>query len=462
MPYPRFTKIIINYFLSQNKSLAKKKHSYINIIKDDDDLNRLKFVKIAVTPKKKGSITAADNKHASEEEFDESDGEHTNRPTGSRRPSGVVFRDTFHVSKKKLLDQSQKLKGIQMQTEEEQLAADTMQAIKASRKVSKSQPHTKDSSEGDGIKPEVSDESTCIFTTSSEGTGITLGVPDEVKGSSATKADSAIDWGSENESDQFDETQVNEVEIEWVSTNKQEEQQDDQDDDDDDRSIDLEETNDDEKTDDECMHDDEYVHNNPDEEMKDAEDAEAQKDDDEITDATNADAEKTEEVKGDNKQTRTNMAKVDQAKDTSAQDNQTTAHVFVKLKEMPKLPPTSSSLSVSSIFSNQFLNLSSDISLVGTIQSPTLLIVPVSVIPEQPVTTPSPSLTTETPVSTVLSHHPSVTTITLVQQQTTPIPTPPINIVASTTKRGDANPDKVLRKRDHGDDEDEDPFAGPN
>ncbi|GJU75036.1 hypothetical protein Tco_1266441, partial [Tanacetum coccineum] len=45
MPYPRFTKIIVNYFLSQHKSLAKKKHSYINTIKGDGVLNRLKFVR---------------------------------------------------------------------------------------------------------------------------------------------------------------------------------------------------------------------------------------------------------------------------------------------------------------------------------------------------------------------------------------------------------------------------------
>ncbi|GJS13417.1 hypothetical protein Tco_0407889 [Tanacetum coccineum] len=45
MPYLGFTKLIINHFLSQHKFLAKLKHSYINIIKDDGVLNRLKFVR---------------------------------------------------------------------------------------------------------------------------------------------------------------------------------------------------------------------------------------------------------------------------------------------------------------------------------------------------------------------------------------------------------------------------------
>ncbi|GJT08789.1 hypothetical protein Tco_0843251 [Tanacetum coccineum] len=120
---------------------------------------------------------------------------------------------------------------------------------------------------------------------------------------------------------------------------------------------------------------------------------------------------------------------------------------------MLELPPTSSSLSISSGFGNQFLKLSYDISLIGTvkdfayveinslsdiqiqqevpqIQSPTLLNIHVSIILEQLVPAPSPTLTTETFVSMVLSRPPFVTTITHVQQQTTPIPTPPITTVA--------------------------------
>ncbi|GKC51564.1 hypothetical protein Tco_1074309, partial [Tanacetum coccineum] len=226
-----------------------------------------------------------------------------------KRSSGITFKDISSASKKKSPDKSQKLKGIQVLTEEEQLAADTIQAIKGSNMVP--------------------DGSIVIFTTSSEGTGITLGVPDEVKGSSEAKVDSAIDWGSENKSDYSDEAQVDEEEIKWVSTDEEEEKQDDQDDDDD-RSIDIEETGDDEKIDDELVHSDEYVHNDVDEEMKDVEVVVTRKDDDEGSDAAKVDAKKTEEVKGDNK-------KVD-------------------------LPPPSSSLLVSSGFSNQFLNLSSDIS----------------------------------------------------------------------------------------------------
>ncbi|GKB60579.1 hypothetical protein Tco_0916765, partial [Tanacetum coccineum] len=333
-------------------------------------------------------------KPSSEEDSDESEGEPANRPIGKRRTS------------------------------------DTIQAIKASRKINRSQPRTEGSSEGASITPEVPDESVSIFTTLSEGTGITLGVPDEEKGSSEAKVDCVIDWGLENESDYFEKYKTNDEDeyVEYKARN------------------------------DEYVHKDEYVHDGADKEMKDAEDDETGKDD-----AAKADAKKIEKVKGADNQSGIKVVNVDQAKDTSAQDNQATAFVSETSKEMLELPSTSSRLSVSSGFSNQFLNLSSDISLMGVvkdstdeeinslldiqiqqevpqIQSPTLLNVPVFIILEQPVPAPSPALTTETPISMVLSHPPYVITITHVQQQTTPIPTPPITTKASLVATKVPNP----------------------
>ncbi|GKA24780.1 hypothetical protein Tco_0710813 [Tanacetum coccineum] len=191
--------------------------------------------KDAVTPKKKSSISAGDNiipehdvalelgksmslieaeveeaarrVHATHKRLvtvsDEFDPEPARRPIGSRRPSGVVFIDTSRMSKKKSLDPSQKLKGIQTLTS--------------------------------------SDESTCIFTTSNKGNGIKPGVPNEVKGSSEAKVDSVIDWGSENKSEHSEGEKVDKEEIEWLSTDEGEKKQND---DDDDRSIFLKETND--------------------------------------------------------------------------------------------------------------------------------------------------------------------------------------------------------------------------
>ncbi|GKC37162.1 hypothetical protein Tco_1049546, partial [Tanacetum coccineum] len=223
-----------------------------------------------------------------------------------RRSSGIAFRDTSSVSNKMSLDPSQMLK--------------------ASKKSIRSQPHIGGSSEGTGTKPGVLDESTITFTTSSEGT--------------------------DQESEYSEEDQGDDENIPWESTDEDEKKKDD-DDADDDKCIDLEKSDDeetgdelvhskeyvqddDEETDDELVHGDKQVNEDEDEEMTNAEDADTGNSDEEIIDAAKADAEKAEEVKDEIKKA--------------------------------ELPPSGFILSVSSGFGNQFLNLSSDTSLIGTIK----------------------------------------------------------------------------------------------
>ncbi|GJY56727.1 hypothetical protein Tco_0455842 [Tanacetum coccineum] len=142
-----------------------------------------------------------------------------------------------------------------------------------------------------------------------------------------------------------------------------------------------------------------HVRKDEDVDMSNAKVEDSDKGDEEVTNAAKADAEKTSEVKDDAKKT--------------------------------ELPPTSSNLSISSGFGDQFLKLSSDSSLVSTvkdtidveinsllevkiqsevphIQSPSMLRVPVSVISEPSVLTPvqeSPLIATVTTL-----HPPSVST----------------------------------------------------
>ncbi|GJT51708.1 hypothetical protein Tco_0977865 [Tanacetum coccineum] len=47
MPYPRFTKVIIDYFLYKLKSLKKLKFQHFYTIKDDGAVSRLKFVRMS-------------------------------------------------------------------------------------------------------------------------------------------------------------------------------------------------------------------------------------------------------------------------------------------------------------------------------------------------------------------------------------------------------------------------------
>ncbi|GJX61218.1 hypothetical protein Tco_0294118 [Tanacetum coccineum] len=276
------------------------------------------------------------------------------------------------------------LKGVQTLTPEEQLAANTMKALKKSKKTNRRQLGAGGSSEGTGVSSEVPDESIVILSTSSEGTGTKPGVPDEEKVTS--EANVILDWGSKQESEYFEEEDDDEN-IDWTN-NKQT----------DDEFVHCEENvqGDDEETDDELVHADEQVNEDEDEEMKNAKDVDTGNGDEEITDTTKVDAEKIEVEKDDIKKV--------------------------------ELPPTSSSLSVSSGFGNKFLNLSPNTFLIGIVKDTTnaeinSLLDPsvLTLIPE----TPSVAL------ATTLLPPPSISTKLHVLLQTkTPIPTPPITTEA--------------------------------
>ncbi|GKA56508.1 putative reverse transcriptase domain-containing protein, partial [Tanacetum coccineum] len=140
------------------------------------------------------------------------------------------------------------------------------------------------SSEGTGTIPGFPDESTIIFATSSEGT----------------------------ESEYLKEDLNEEEDIDWIDSKEDDEKKDDTYDD---KSIDLEMT-DDEETNDEVLQGKEQVNDDEDEEMLNAKVEDSGKGDAEVSDTAKADAKKTGEPKDDSKKV--------------------------------KLPPTSSSLSISS------------------------------------------------------------------------------------------------------------------
>ncbi|GJV47557.1 hypothetical protein Tco_1437769 [Tanacetum coccineum] len=239
----------------------------------------------------------------------------------------------------------------------EQEATDIMQTLTESKKTSRRQPGTRGSSEGTGVSPRVPDESIVVPATSSEGT----------------------------DSEYSEEDQGNDEEVDWIDSNEDEEKKDDTDDD---KIIDLEMT-DDEETNDEFVHGVEQVNGDEDEEMTNTEVEESGNGDKENIDAEKTDAGKTEEVKDDAKKA--------------------------------ELPPTSSSLSVSLGFGDQFLELSSDTSLIGTVKDttnaeinslldikiqsevphiqPPILLQTTKPIPSPPITTEAPTITTVVPES---------------------------------------------------------------
>ncbi|GJR48589.1 hypothetical protein Tco_1316692 [Tanacetum coccineum] len=210
MPFPRFTKVIINQFLSQHKSLSNLKFQHYHIIKDDGIVSRLKRV-----VKKKVPIYAADKiipdldvalelgksisltEAVKEEAARQIHATHARIMTepvlepARRRPSCISFSDTPRVSRKVSSDPSQTLKGVQSLTPEEQEVADTMQALKKARKSAE-----------DG-QENITSEANVI-----------------------------LEWGSEQESEYSKEDQRDDDEtIKWVDTDEEEEKKDDDDDD---------------------------------------------------------------------------------------------------------------------------------------------------------------------------------------------------------------------------------------
>nr|GEU39632.1 putative mitochondrial protein [Tanacetum cinerariifolium] len=250
MPFLRFTRVIINHFLSEHKYIplvkflprkakgVKERRQHIHVNVSDSEPPGMKTASRRVI-KKKVTIFAAENivpdldvtlelsksirltKAAEKEAARQVHATHARIVTKSvpeparRRPSGIAIRDTPQVSKKVFSNPSQKLKGVQSLTPEEQEATNTMKTLKESKKTSKRQPDTIGSSEGTGRIPGVPDESIVIYGTSSERTSTKLGIPDEEKITSKEK--------------EYDEKK--------------------DDDDDDDKCIDLEMTNDEETED---------------------------------------------------------------------------------------------------------------------------------------------------------------------------------------------------------------------
>nr|GFA70884.1 hypothetical protein [Tanacetum cinerariifolium] len=265
----------------------------------------------------------------------------------------IISRSIFHItsnnfnSTKKLLiltklslDLSQKLKGVLTLTLEEQLAADTMKALKESKKISRRHPNSRGLSKGTCSITGVPNESTMVFSPSNEGTGTKPEVPNEEKVTSEAKATVTLDWGLEEESEYTKEDDDDEN-IEWVDTDEKEEKNDE-------KSIDREKTDDEETN-------DEFVHN----------------------------AEKAKEVKDDTKKVELPLSGsslsissgldnqfLNLSSDTSLIDAEKAKEVKDDTKKV-ELPLSGSSLSISSGLDNQFLNLSSDTSLIGTIKDTT-------------------------------------------------------------------------------------------
>nr|GEU58669.1 ubiquitin hydrolase [Tanacetum cinerariifolium] len=243
-PYPRFTKVIINNFISKDNTISMRNMINLHTVRDDTLLGTLKFVskteyyhiyealipdgminddiKLStpyktyldyvtgkVPPKKvrkfkkpaslKPKTVLASPKEPTQK------GKRVKRPAKKATTAlrtGVVIRDTTgkSVSKKKAPAKTDRGKGIKLLSDAALL--EDAQLKKTMRK-SKKETHklqASGSSEGANFETEVPDEQTGKTKDISEGTGVKPGVPDVSKEDSSDSDDES--WGdSEDESD---------------------------------------------------------------------------------------------------------------------------------------------------------------------------------------------------------------------------------------------------------------------
>ncbi|GKA60731.1 hypothetical protein Tco_0760138 [Tanacetum coccineum] len=151
---------------------------------------------------------------------------------------------------------------------------------------------------------------------------------------------------------------------------------------------------------------DEEKHNDDevaDEEETGDERTESKKDEQEMSDVEKIDAEKAEEEKDDEEQTKDDQT----GKDDQADDDEAGALICVTHKEKPELPVSTSILSLSSDYGNQFLNISSDVSLQAPLLDVLVLVIPIMTT-LTPSTTPP---TTEVQATIVNATNPSPTVL---------------------------------------------------
>nr|GEW06742.1 retrovirus-related Pol polyprotein from transposon TNT 1-94 [Tanacetum cinerariifolium] len=195
MPFPRFTKIIINHFLNQHKYLSNLKYQHYHRIKVDGIVSRGKGSQGKKTTdthvadvdvpqesdpkppkrktasrrvvKKKFIISADDNiisddpdvplelvKSISKTKAEEAEAARQVYATHARIATESVLEPTKRrKSGKVTFDPPKRLKGVPSLTPKEQEVVDTMQALKESRKTSRRQPGTRGSNKGTGTIP---------------------------------------------------------------------------------------------------------------------------------------------------------------------------------------------------------------------------------------------------------------------------------------------------------------------
>ncbi|GKB30024.1 hypothetical protein Tco_0869425 [Tanacetum coccineum] len=361
MPYPRFTKAIIQHFISKDKTISMRNNLFMHSIKNDSVLGVLKFISKYEDRKVYGKTipdvmlskeimeTTAYKTYlafATRKAIHKKARKRTKVATTTMKESISLMMTILSLKTLMLL---LNWPSVQVMSFEERLAADTKKAIKAS-KLATGPQQTTGSSEGVGLIPEV---------------------PDELKVDLAATDVSEESLGNDSDTEKSDEE-----EVPWIYSDDDEENKHDND----------------ETQRDEYVHEDEYVHTDYDE------GTESDNEDQAIGDAKKNDEDKAEKEKDTDQEP---------IQDEQAKDELAGILVSMIRKEKPKLLIFTSIQSVSPNYEiTSMVDVQTQQEIPYVISAP-LLDVLASVVPQTPINpTPLPFLTTsimttsEAPTST--------------------------------------------------------------
>ncbi|GKA79558.1 hypothetical protein Tco_0786154 [Tanacetum coccineum] len=220
MPYLRFTKVIIMHFISKDKTISMRNRINLHTVRDDTLLDikdskayktYLDFATGKATPKKarKFKKVASPSKKLSlvlEEEP-------VVKPTRAKKPAkksttiptaDVVIRDTpgVSMSKKKAPTKANRGKYMDLLSEAALLEVAQLKKTLKKSKLETRKLHASGSGDGVGSQPKVPDESEDKTTGTDEGTGTILGVPDVPKYQSESENES---WGDSDDDSNDDD-----------------------------------------------------------------------------------------------------------------------------------------------------------------------------------------------------------------------------------------------------------------
>ncbi|GKC67658.1 hypothetical protein Tco_1100256 [Tanacetum coccineum] len=383
MPYPRFTKVIINHFISKDKTISMRNrinlHTFgtLKFVSKTEDYQKYEalildgminqgikdskayqtyydFTTGKATPKKERKFkkVALPSRQLSPILEAEPAKKHKRAKRPAKKfatvpTASIVIRDTLGVpvSKKKAPAKIDRGKGMDLLSDAALLeAAQLKEALKKS-KLDSYMLHPSGSSEGADFESEVPDELKGKTTGIDEGTGIKLGVPDVPKYQSKSENES---WGNSDENDNDDDGDD-------VSKGDDDDADSDGDGDNDASDSKSTDSNDEE----EVTQDDEYIHTPdyyvPTDEETNDENREFDKEEyDELyKDIRSKDAEHEEVGKGDAEMT-------DVARESVSQENsyeQVVDDAHMTLTATQKTEGLMQSSSISFDFASKFLNL---------------------------------------------------------------------------------------------------------